>query len=156
MPTPSFLEDHEDLVLMGDVGTGKTHMAQALCMLACQQARPARFFTASSLAMRLRCARDSGRPERELNQIGKPELLVMDGPGFLPPDADGARLLLQVVSQAYERQSVAFTANPGLSRWGSVFGDDQMAAAVIDRTVHHGGLLQFKGESHRVRHALVQ
>ena len=152
----SFLDAHEDLVLMGDVGTGKTHMAEALCTLCCQQARPARFFTASSLVMHIRRARDDGRLDRELAQIGKAELLVIDELGFLPLDADGARLLFQVVSEAYERQSVVFTTNLEFSRWGAVFGDDQMAAAVIDRVVHHGRLLQFKGESYRVRHALMQ
>ena len=151
-----FLGRREDLVLMGDVGTGKTHMAEALCTLACQQARPARFFTASSLVMNIRRARDDGRLDRELAQIGKAELLVIDELGFLPLDADGARLLFQVVSEAYERQSVVFTTNLEFSRWGAVFGDDQMAAAVIDRVVHHGRLLQFKGESYRVRHALMQ
>lgn len=152
----SFLGDREDLVLMGDVGTGKTHMAEALCVLACQSARAARFFTASSLVGRLRRARDEGRLDRELAQIGRAELLVVDELGFLPLDVDGARLLFQVVSQAYETQSVVFTTNLEFSRWGSVFGDDQMAAAVIDRVVHHGRLLQFRGESYRVRHALMQ
>lgn len=152
----SFLDAHEDLVLMGDVGTGKTHMAEALCTLCCQQARPARFFTASSLVMHIRRARDDGRLDRELSQIGKAELLVIDELGFLPLDADGARLLFQVVSEAYERQSVVFTTNLEFSRWGAVFGDDQMAAAVTGRVVHHGRLLQFKGESYRVRHALMQ
>ncbi len=142
--------------LVGDVGTGKTHMAEALCTLCCQQARPARFFAASSLVMHIRRARDDGRLDRGLSQIGKAELLVIDELGFLPLDADGARLLLQVVSEAYERQSVVFTTNLGFSRWGAVLGDDQMAAAVIDRVVHHGRLLQFKGESYRVRHALMQ
>ncbi|SDC69553.1 IS21-like element helper ATPase IstB [Parafannyhessea umbonata] len=151
----SFLGDREDLVLMGDVGTGKTHMAEALCVLACQSARAARFFTASSLVGRLRRARDEGRLDRELAQIGRAELLVVDELGFLPLDVDGARLLFQVVSQAYETQSVVFTTNLEFSRWGSVFGDDQMAAAVIDRVVHHGRLLQFRGESYRVRHALM-
>ena len=151
----SFLGDREDLVLMGDVGTGKTHMAEALCVLACQSARAARFFTASSLVGRLRRARDEGRLDRELSQIGRAELLVVDELGFLPLDVDGARLLFQVVSQAYETQSVVFTTNLEFSRWGSVFGDDQMAAAVIDRVVHHGRLLQFRGESYRVRHALM-
>ena len=75
--------------------------------------------------------------------------------GFLSLDADGARLVLQVFADAYERQSVAITTNLEFSRWGSVFGDDQMAAAVIDRIVHHGRLVQFKGESYRVRHALM-
>ncbi|MGO5269258.1 IS21-like element helper ATPase IstB [Parafannyhessea umbonata] len=151
----SFLGGREDLVLMGDVGTGKTHMAEALCVLACQSARPARFFTASSLVGRLRRARDEGRLDRELAQVGRAELLVVDELGFLPLDVDGARLLFQVVSQAYETQSVVFTTNLEFSRWGSVFGDDQMAAAVIDRVVHHGRLLQFRGESYRVRHALM-
>lgn len=141
---------------MGDVGTGKTHMAEALCALCCQDARPARFFTASPLVMRLRHARDDARLDRELAQIGRADLLVIDEPGFLPLDVDGARLLFQVISQAYEAQSVVLTTNLEFSRWGAVFGDDQMAAAVIDRVVHHGRLLQFKGEPYRVRHSPMQ
>ena len=151
----SFLDAGEDLVLMGDVGTGKTHMASALCALACERREEARFFTASSLAMRLRRARDEGRLDRELQQLGRARLLVLDELGFLPLDADGARLLFQVVSGAYERQSLVITTNLEFSRWGAVFGDDQMAAAVIDRVVHHGRLVQFRGESYRVRHALM-
>ena len=130
----SFLDRREDLVLMGDVGTGKTHMASALCRLAC----------------------DEGRLDREAPQIGRARLLVVDELGFLPLDPDGARLLFQVFADAYERQSVAITTNLEFSRWGPVFGDDQMAAAVIDRIVHHGRLVQFRGESYRVRHALMQ
>lgn len=151
----SFLERREDLVLMGDVGTGKTHMASALCQLACDRRLEARFFTASSLVMRLRRARDEGRLDREMSQIGRAALLVIDELGFLPLDTDGARLVFQVFADAYERQSVVITTNLEFSRWGSVFGDDQMAAAVIDRIVHHGRLVQFKGESYRVRHALM-
>ena len=146
----------EDLVLMGDVGTGKTHMASALCMLACERRLEARFFTASSLVMRLRRARDEGRLDREATLIGRARLLVIDELGFLPLDPDGARLLFQVFADAYERQSVVITTNLEFSRWGAVFGDDQMAAAVIDRIVHHGRLVQFRGESYRVRNALMQ
>ena len=128
----------------------------ALCALACERRLEARFFTASSLVMRLRRARDDGRLDREAALIGKARLLVIDELGFLPLDADGARLLFQVFADAYERQSVVITTNLEFSRWGSVFGDDQMAAAVIDRIVHHGRLVQFRGESYRVRHALMQ
>ncbi len=103
-----------------------------------------------------RRARDDGRLDREAALIGKARLLVIDELGFLPLDADGARLLFQVFADAYERQSVVITTNLEFSRWGSVFGDDQMAAAVIDRIVHHGRLVQFRGESYRVRHALMQ
>lgn len=99
---------------------------------------------------------DDGRLDREAALIGKARLLVIDELGFLPLDADGARLLFQVFADAYERQSVVITTNLEFSRWGSVFGDDQMAAAVIDRIVHHGRLVQFRGESYRVRHALMQ
>lgn len=116
----------------------------------------ARFFTVSSLVMRLRRAKEEGRLDRELSQLGRARLLVIDELGFLPLDPDGARLLFQVVSDAYERQSLVITTNLEFSRWGTVFGDDQMAAAVIDRIVHHGRLVQFRGESWRVRHALMQ
>lgn len=81
---------------------------------------------------------------------------VVDEPGFLPLDPDGARPLFRAASEAYGRQSAAITTSLGFSRWGQVFGDDQMAAAELDRAVHHGRLLQFRGESHRARHALMQ
>ena len=96
-----------------------------------------------------------GRLDREAAFIGKARLLVIDELGFPPIDADGATLLFQVFAAAYERQSVVITTNLEFSRWGSVFGDDQMAA-VIDRIVHHGRLVQFRSESYRVRHALMQ
>ena len=108
------MQDKEDLVLMGDVGTGKTHMATALCMICCE----ARFFTASSLVMHLRRANGDGRLDRELARIGRADLLVVDELGFLPLDAEGARLLFQVMAQAYETQSVVFTTNLEFSRWG--------------------------------------
>lgn len=117
--------------------------------------RPARFFTASSLVMRLRRARDAGSLDRELAQLAKADILGIDELGFLPLDTDGARLLFQVISESYERQSLVITTNLEFARWGAVFGDDQMAAAVIDRICHHGRLLKFSGESWRMRHALI-
>ena len=141
----SFMRGKGDLVLMGDAGTGKTHIATALCMMCCEARIEARLFTASSLAMRLRRANGDGRLDREPAQIGRADLPVVDELGFLPLDAEGARLLFQVVSQTREAQSVVFTADLEFSRWGAVFGDGQMAAAVIDRVVHHGRLLRFRG-----------
>ena len=95
--------------------------------------------------------RDDGRLDREAALIGKARLLVIDELGFLPLDADGARLLFQVFADAYERQSVVITTNLEFSRWGSVFGDDQMAATVIDRIVHHADVIALKGASYRLR-----
>ena len=82
-------------------------------------------------------------------------MVVVDEFGYLPLDADGARLLFQVVSDSYETRPLVITTNLEFSRWATVFGDDQMAAAV-DRICHHGRLLQFRGESYRVRHALMR
>lgn len=118
----SLLGRREDLVLVGDVGTGKTHMASALCSFACERRLEARFFTASSLVMRLRRARDEGHLDREAPQIGRARLLVIDELGFLPPGPDGARLLFQVFADAYERQSVVITTNLEFSRWGPCSG----------------------------------
>ena len=146
----------EDLVLYGDVGCGKTHLAIAIGMLACQRMIPVRFFTASSLAMRLRKAKDDNRLDAELKSIGRAGLAVIDELGYLPIDIDGARLLFQAGADGYETRSVIFTSNLESGRWGDVFGDGDMAAAVIDRIVHHGRILRFHGESYRNRHSLMK
>ena len=121
-----FVDRAEDLVLYGDVGCGKTHMAIATGMLACERGMPVRFFTASSLVMRLRRARDENRLDAELRAIGRARLLVIDELGYLPIDIDGARLLFQVVADSYEKRSVVFTTNLEFGRWGEVFGDGDM------------------------------
>ena len=151
-----FVDRHEDLVLYGSVGTGKTHLAIALGRQACRQGIPARFFTAAELVMRLLRASTEGRLDRELAQIGRARLLVIDELGYVPIDEEGSRLLFQVVTNAYERQSVIYTTNIEFSGWGRIFGDPNMAAAIIDRTVHHGRMIRFEGDSYRKTHALMQ
>lgn len=151
-----FLEHAGDLVFYGDVGTGKTHLASALVAAACQRGVPARFFTTAGLVAHLRKAKDADRLDSQLASIGKNRLLAIDEFGYLPIDPDGAKLLFQVISDAYEKRSLILTTNLEFSRWGTVFGDDHMAAAVVDRIVHHGRLLQFRGESYRMKHALMK
>ena len=150
-----FIDRHEDLVLYGPVGTGKTHLAIALGRSACQARIPVRFFTASSLVMRLRRAKTDSRLDRELAAIGKARLIILDELGYIPIDEEGSRLLFQVISDSYETRSIIYTTNIEFSGWGRVFGDPNMAAAVIDRTVHHGRLIRFQGESYRSRNALM-
>ncbi|OKX95734.1 ATP-binding protein, partial [Corynebacterium glutamicum] len=116
---------------------------------------PARFFTTASLVAHLRRAKDADRLDKELISLGKNRLLVIDEFGYRPIDTEGARLLFQVIADAYERRSLILTTNLAFSKWGAEFGDDHMAAAVIDRIVHHGRLLHFSGESYRVKHALM-
>lgn len=150
-----FIDTGGDLVFYGDVGTGKTHLACALVAQACQAGIPARFFTTASLVAHLRRAKDADRLDKELASLAKNRLLVIDEFGYLPIDTEGARLLFQVIADAYEKRSLILTTNLAFSKWGAVFGDDHMAAAVIDRIVHHGRLLHFTGESYRVKHALM-
>lgn len=150
-----FIDTGGDLVFYGDVGTGKTHLACALVAQACQAGIPARFFTTASLVAHLRQAKDADRLDKELAGLARNKLLVIDEFGYLPIDTDGARLLFQVIADAYEKRSLILTTNLAFSKWGAVFGDDHMAAAVIDRIVHHGRLLHFTGESYRVKHALM-
>lgn len=151
-----FITQRENLVLYGDVGTGKTHLAIALGYAACQAGYRVKFATAASLVAQLRHAQTVGRLDRELATIGRNDLLVIDELGYLPIDGQGARLLFQVIADAYEKRSIVYTSNLEFSRWGTVFGDEQMAAAIIDRTVHHGRMLRFKGGSYRVANATMK
>ena len=150
-----FVDRHEDLVLYGSVGTGKTHLAIALGRAACRNGIPTRFFTASSLVMRLRRAKRDNRLDRELTTIGKAGLIILDELGYIPIDEEGSRLLFQVIADSYETRSIIYTTNIEFSGWTRVFGDPNMAAAVIDRTVHHGRLIRFQGASYRSQHALM-
>jgi len=151
-----FLKHAQDLILFGDVGTGKTHLATALTVAACRRGISARFFTTAGLVMQLRRAKAEGRLDKELASVAKNELLIIDEFGYLPIDDEGARLLFQVIADGYEKRSLVVTTNLEFKRWGMVFGDENMAAAVIDRLVHHGRLLQFRGQSYRVKNALMR
>ena len=143
-----------NLVLYGPVGTGKTHLAVALGRLACMRAIPVGFFTATGLLMRLRRAK-RGRLDAELRQIARARLPVIDEFGYMPIDKEGSRFLFQVISDSYETRSMAHIMNIEFSGWGRVLGDKNMAAALIDRTVHHGRLVRFEGGSYRSEHALM-
>lgn len=154
--TLDFIERSEDLVLFGPPGTGKTHLAIGLGRQACRNAIPTRFLTAASLVMRLLRARDTSRLDQELTAISKARLLIIDELGYIPIDEEGSRLLFQTVTNAYETQSIIYTTNIEFSGWGRVFGDPNMAAAIIDRTIHHGRMIRFEGDSWRKTHALMQ
>uniref|UniRef100_UPI001E516E20 ATP-binding protein n=2 Tax=Bifidobacterium longum TaxID=216816 RepID=UPI001E516E20 len=87
--------------------------------------------------------------------IGRADLIILDEFGYVPFDIDGARLLYRIIAGSYERRSIIFTTNIEFSKWGTVFADDKLAAAIIDRIVHHGRLLEFTGQSRRVSEALM-
>lgn len=151
-----FIRDTRNLVLFGAVGTGKTHMAVAIGMTACNMGLRVRFFSTAALVMKLARAKEDGSLDRLLKELQRCDLIILDEFGYIPVDRDGARLLFQVVSDSYETRSLIITTNVEFSHWGSVFTDDQMAAAMIDRIAHHGHLVMFEGESYRMKHALMR
>jgi DNA replication protein DnaC len=116
----------------------------------------ARFFTVADLVMRLSEAKRAGTLERLTREIARADLLILDEWGYVPVDRDGSQLLFRVIADSYESRSLVITTNLEFSKWGSVFTDDQMAAAMIDRLAHHGHLLVFEGESYRMKHALMK
>lgn len=151
-----FVRDKRNLVLYGPVGTGKTHLAVALGVKACDMGVNTRFFTVAALVTRLNEGKHNGVLEKTLNDIDAADLIILDEWGYLPMDREEAQLLFQVIAASYERRSLIVTTNLEFSKWGSIFTDDQMAAAMIDRLAHHGHLILFEGESYRLKNALMR
>lgn len=152
----SFIAAKHNLVFFGPVGTGKTHLAVALGIQACENNLMVRFYTVTDLILRLSEAHKTGHLERLLHDIQLADLTILDEWGYVPVDREGSQLLFRVIADAYETRSLIITTNIEFSRWGSVFTDDQMAAAMIDRLAHHGHLVIFDGPSWRMEHALMK
>lgn len=149
-----FLKGRENLIFLGSVGTGKTHLATAIALKACQQGRHVRFFTATSLANLLLERNNKGTLNAFLGSLRKAELLVIDEIGFVPLHKDAAELLFQVISDCYERKSLIITSNLEFSQWNTVFGDNRLTAALIDRLIHHSHIVIFSGESYRLTQSM--
>ncbi len=130
-------------------------VSTALGIEATRRGMPVRFFQTATLVLQLGKAKREGALDRLLADVGRAELVILDEFGYVPFDVDGARLLYQVISDSYERRSIVFTTNVEFSRWGTVFADDKLAAAIVDRVVHHGRLVEFGGPSHRLEESLM-
>lgn len=150
-----WIDQDVSLVFHGPTGRGKTHLAIALGVEAIEANKTVRYFPVATLALDLARAASEGRLDRMLTDLAKTDLLILDEFGYIPLEAATGRLLFQVVAGAYERQALIITTNIEFSRWGSVLGDDKLAAAMIDRIVHHGRLLEFGGTSRRMSNALM-
>ena len=142
-----FIPRAQDLVFYGKTGRGKTHLAIGLGMKAIDMGLGVRFHQTAELVLQLGKAKRDGTLETMLRDIGRADLIILDEFGYVPFDIDGARLLYQIIAGSYERRSIIFTTNIEFSKWGTVFADDKLAAAIIDRIVHHGRLLEFTGQS---------
>ena len=155
MPSLRFVGAAEDLVPCGKTGRGKTHMAVALGMRAVAGGTPAGLWQTASLVLALGKAKREGTLDALLADVARARLPVLDEFGYVPFDVDGARPPCQVISESYGRRSAVLATNVEFGRWGTVFADDKLAAAIVDRVARHGRLVEFGGPSHRLENSLM-
>jgi DNA replication protein DnaC len=147
----NFIDRKENVVLLGPPGVGKTHLAISLAIAAAQRGRRVYYGTLIDLITSLEEAQAAGQLTRRLAVLTHPSLLVVDEIGYLPINHTGAVLFFQLMNRRYERASTVLTSNKGFEEWGEVLGDDVMAAALIDRVLHHCHLVNIRGNSYRMR-----
>lgn len=156
LKTASLLKRQENLILYGPVGTGKTHMATAVGVEACNQGKKVKFYRTSALVNELNDAKTEGNLSKMLKKLSKLDLLICDEWGYIPLDRQGAQLLFQVVADCYEKRSIIITTNLEFSKWNGMFYDEKLTSAIIDRLVHHSHLLIFGGPSYRLEHSTIR
>jgi DNA replication protein DnaC len=146
-----YIARRENVIAVGNSGTGKTHIALALGLAACQKGLSVGFTTAAALVHELLEARDEKRLLRLQRQLTAVRLLIVDELGYVPLSPSGAELLFEVFSQRYERGSILVTSNLPFDEWTSVFGTERLTGALLDRLTHHVHILEMNGESYRLR-----
>ena len=139
------------MLLLGNSGTGKTHLALALGLSACQRGHRVRFTTAAAMVHELMEAKDEKRLLHYQKQMASYELLIVDELGFVPLSKSGAELLFEVFSQRYERGSTMVTSNLPFQEWTEVLGSERVTGALLDRLTHHVHILEMNGESYRLK-----
>jgi|TARA_B100001964_G_scaffold126226_1_gene139668 DNA replication protein DnaC len=146
-----YIDHRENVLLIGNSGTGKTHLATALAFSACQQGRKVRFYSATGMVTTLLERREERQLERFNRQLERLELIVLDELGYIPFSKAGAELLFEVVSRAYERTSLIMTTNLPFESWTEILGSQRLTGALLDRLTHRIHILEANGESYRLK-----
>jgi DNA replication protein DnaC len=148
-----YLESRENVLMIGNSGTGKSHLASALGFAACAQGKRVRFWSASALVTHMLELREQRELKSFQGQLEKHDLIILDELGYVPFSKEGAELLFEVVSRAYERMSLIVTTNLPFEQWSEVMGSERLTGAMIDRLTHRVHIIQANGESYRLRDA---
>lgn len=152
-----FIGKKENLILYGNVGSGKTHLAIAAGIAACNNGKRVRFRRTASLVNELVEAKRHGTLAKLMKNLEKCDLLICDEWGYVPVDSNGAKLLFGVIADCYERKSLIITTNLEFTKWNEVFYDEKLTSAIIDRIIHHSHLLDFsKRDSRRLQNSLIK
>ena len=147
----SFLEKNENLIFIGNPGVGKTHLVIALGIEACRQGHRTLFISCHELLLRLRAAYEKGTIERVIKRYVRYDVLIIDEIGYLPIQKVEADLFFQLLTLRYEQKTTMVTSNITLSRWGELFQNTEIAAAILDRLVHHAKIFKITGKSYRLK-----
>lgn len=150
-----FIHNKQNLIMYGNPGTGKTHLATAIGHAACKNDLKVGFFRTAGLVNKLLEAKRKNEFDKFLKKLALLDLIIADEWGYVPLDREGSQLLFHVISECYERKSLIITTNLEFSRWVNIFYDKDMTTAMVDRLVHHSHLLIFDGDSWRVKNSLI-
>lgn len=155
LATLAFVEAKANAAFLGPPGVGKTALAVGLAIAACKAGFTVYFTTLDDMVRQLKEADEIGRLTTKLRTYTRPNILVLDEVGYLPLERDEANLVFQVISKRYETGAILLTSNKAFSEWGSVFGDDVLATAILDRLLHHCEVVSINGPSYRLKNRLT-